>query len=156
LALLSANDIISWTFQTALLGIGLGASLLNETVRKPLIINTWDYLAFITVSFLAISIIGIIFSINVYIARPPLDNEEKNRIGIIYFGHIVKYNSVKEYQYKIENMNNDRLLEELTYQVYALSKIANLKMRFVRYSAGCLIINFILTVLLVLENSNMI
>ncbi|WP_424359849.1 Pycsar system effector family protein [Methanocella sp. MCL-LM] len=143
---------ITLTLQTVFLGIGLGASLLTDKTESlknfdNAIVITYFIL---TILFIATSLIGIILSINVYRARPPVVYSEFNRLGLIYFGHIVKFVKPDDYFIKINSMDDEVALKELTQQVYTLSYIAQMKMDFVNKAIFLLIINVLLVSILIL------
>ncbi len=85
---------ISLSIQSLLISIGLGTSILANTfehVQKLDNNNISGIFYFIVVAFIISSIVGVILSIFVYKARPPLDETEQKRKGLLYFGHIAQF-----------------------------------------------------------------
>lgn len=143
----------SLSIQSLLISIGLGTSLLSNTFDNVQQINNENiYYLFYTIVIILImaSIIGILLSICVYKSRTPLDKNEQNREGLLYFGHIAQFPSFEEFSSKINNVDDAGILNEFSHQVYHLSHIAKKKMEFVNISIYFLILNLCLTIFLII------
>ncbi|NOR76913.1 MAG: hypothetical protein GQ523_00425 [Methanophagales archaeon] len=144
---------ISLSIQSLLISIGLGTSILANTfehVQKLDNNNISGVFYFIVVAFIISSIVGVILSIFVYKARPPLDEtEQKKRKGLLYFGHIAQFTTFKDYFSEVDSIDEDGMLEEFTQQVYQLSLIANKKMKYVNMSIYFLVTNLFLTIIVI-------
>lgn len=147
---------MSLSIQSLLISIGLGASLIANTFKtlNDLGDENLSFLFYLLVTgFIITSIVGIFLSMNVYIARSPLESYEQKRNGLMYYGHISRYNTYNEYYLKIKDIDEDRILKEYTQQVFSISKIAKKKMSFVNKSIYFLIINLCLTLLLIIASA---
>lgn len=144
---------ISLSIQSLLITIGLGTSLLANTFEHVQKIDRNDIsyiFYFIVIGFIISSIVGIILSILVYKARPPLEKTEQKRKGLLYFGHIAQFPTSNDYFSKVNGIDGDGMLREFTQQVYILSHIAETKMKYVNMSIYFLIFNLCLTIILII------
>lgn len=141
---------ISLSVQSLLISIGLGTSILSnafEQVQK--LNNNLPYVFyFIVVVFIISSIVGIILSMHVYRARPPVEETEQKRKGLLYFEHIRKFPTSNDYFNEINNTDENGVLREFTQQVYNLSHIVKEKMKYVNLSIDFLMLNLFLTIIL--------
>lgn len=143
---------ISLSVQSLLISIGLGASILADSFS---IINKLDnYISaifyVIVTCFIFTSIIGVTLSILTYKARPPEDRKEKDRDGLLYFGHISQYPNFEDYYSKITTIDDEKFLKEFAQQVYHLSHIAKKKMDYVNISICFLLVNLLLTISIIM------
>ena len=144
---------ISLSIQSLLISIGLGSSILANTFDKVKRLNDPSiiYVYYtITVIFIFLSIVGVIASILVYLARSPLNKNEKKRKGLLYFEHIAHFPTANEYLSEIVKIDEDAMIKEFSYQVYHLSHIAKKKMRYVNISIYLLMVNLCLTVIFIM------
>ncbi len=145
---------ITITIQSLLVSIGLGASLLANTIQNLKILDQMivTVLFILIVStFIILSFVGIGFSISVYFAK--LDKSKFNDTdinGSVYFGDIAKEENSEEYYKKINNLNEDTIIKNYTEQIYILSTITSKKMKNANRSIFLTGINLILTVLLLI------
>ena len=143
---------ISLSIQSLLISIGLGTSILANTFEHVQKLDNNDISGvfyFIVVAFIISSIVGVILSIFVYKARPPLDKTEQKRKGLLYFGHIAQFTTFKDYFSEVDSIDEDGMLEEFAQQVYQLSLIANKKMKYVNMSIYFLVTNLFLTIIVI-------
>lgn len=144
---------ISLSIQSLLISIGLGTSILANTFEHVQKLDNNNiscvFFYFIVVAFIISSIVGVILSIFVYKARPPLDKTEQKRKGLLYFGHIAQFTTFKDYFSEVDSIDEDGMLEEFTQQVYQLSLIANKKMKYVNMSIYFLVTNLFLTIIVI-------
>lgn len=158
ISLADSKANISLTIHSLLITIGLGFSLLSNSFEKIYTLiesnNPFAYFYIaITIIFVIFSISGIIATILVFKPREAVEESEKDRKGLFYFGHILKYSSSNEYYSEIKKINEEKLMEEYSKQIYQLSCIAKEKFKFVNYSIYFLIINMGLTIFfLILSN----
>ena len=144
---------ISLSIQSLLISIGLGTSLLSNTFNNVQKINDGAISCFfysIVVLLVVSSILGIIQSVCVYRARSPLDKKEQNRKGLLYFGHIAKFQTFEDFYSNVYDIDDEGVLNEFSHQVYHLSLIAKKKMESVNRSIYFLIINLFLTITLII------
>ena len=73
-------------------------------------------------------------TICVFKPRQAQEKSERERKGFLYFGHVMKYSSSKEYLVAINEINEEDLLKEYAQQIYTLSAIAKEKMKFINIS----------------------
>lgn len=143
---------ISLSVQSLLISIGLGTSILSnafEHVQK--LNNNLSYVFyFIVVVLIISSIIGIILSMHVCKARPPIEEAEQKRKGLLYFEHIIKFPTSTNYFDEINNIDENGILREFTQQVYNLSHIVKEKMKYVNLSINFLMFNLFLTIILMI------
>lgn len=145
---------ISLSIQSLLISIGLGTSILANTFEHVQKLDNNNiscvFFYFIVVAFIISSIVGVILSIFVYKARPPLDETEQKRKGLLYFGHIAQFATFKDYFSEVDSIDEDGMLEEFAQQVYQLSLIANKKMKYVNMSIYFLVTNLFLTIIVIM------
>jgi len=142
---------ISLSIQSLLVSIGLSTSILSKAFEK--IENIDDpclcWLFYGTVIFLIFfSLLGIILTIFAYKARGEKILEKAE--GLLYFGDIIKLPTAKEYYAKISEIDENTLLKEYAHQIYAISKIADVKMKYINLSIYLLLVNLFLTITLIL------
>ncbi len=142
---------ISLTIQTLLIGIGLGASLLSNSFEKVKSLSTvnpflFNFYLFIAIIFVVTSITGILATIFVFKPRQAREKTERERQGLLYFGHVMKYKSSVDYLVAVGKIEEEDLLKEYAQQIYTLSYIAKKKMKFVNVSIYFLIFNILLTI----------
>ena len=144
---------ISLSIQSLLISIGLGTSILANTFEHVQKLDN-NYIIcffyFIVGTFIISYIVGVILSIFVYKARPPLDKTEQKRKGLLYFGHIAQFTTFEDFFSEVDCIDENRILEEFTRQVYQLSLIANKKMKYVNMSIYFLISNLFLTTIVIM------
>ena len=143
----------SLSIQSLLISIGLGTSLLSNTfnsVHKLNDRNLANLFYFIVFCLIISSLIGIILSIRVYKSRLPLDENEQKRNGLLYFGHISQHTTHDDFFKNLNNLDEEKILNEFSHQVYHLSHIAKKKMKSVNQSIYFLILNLFLTIGLIL------
>ncbi len=154
IALADNKANITITIQSLLVSIGLGASLLANTIQNLKILDqtTVTVLFILNIStFLILSFVGICFSISVYFAKLDKSNFNDTDIyGSLYFGDIAEEANSEEYYKKINNLNEDKIIKNYTEQIYILSKITSKKMKNANRSIVLTGINLILTVLLLI------
>jgi len=143
---------ISLTIHSLLITIGLGFSLLSDVFEKAgvLFLGYQVFIVFyivITVILIISSILGIICAIFVFKPREAREESERERSGLFYFKHVLKYKDSDEYLLKIKALDEDDLMEEYSRQIYQISFIAKEKFKFVNYTIYFLIANMILTIL---------
>ena len=143
---------ISLTIQTMLVGIGLGASLLSNSFAnvKNLInsnLSLFIIYILITVAFIAIAVIGILATIYVFKPRQAPEKSERERKGLLYFGHVMKYKSPADYLAAIIKIKEEDLLTEYTQQIYTMSLIVKEKMKYLNISIYFLIFNIAFTII---------
>lgn len=141
---------ISLTIQTMLIGIGLGASLLsNSFANLKNLINSNPILFIIyilvAIAFVTISITGILVTIYVFKPRQAPELAERERHGLLYFGHIIKYKSSADYLAAINKLKEEDLQKEYSQQIYVVSAIAKAKMKNVNISVFFLLFNIAFT-----------
>lgn len=143
---------ISLSVQSLLISIGLSTSILSnafEHVQK--LNNNLSYVFyFIVVVLIISSIIGIILSMHVCKARPPIEEAEQKRKGLLYFEHIIKFPTSTNYFDEINNIDENGILREFTQQVYNLSHIVKEKMKYVNLSINFLMFNLFITIILMI------
>ncbi len=128
----------------------LGSTVVSEFLKHISVLD-WRGRAFYYVllaSFVAVSILGIVFCISVFTPRPPQEESEKKRAGLTYFGHIKSYESSKEYLTAITNSTDSDVITDIVCQNYTLAWIVDHKMRFSRYSVRSLLLSIFLGILL--------
>jgi len=141
----------SLTLQTFFVGYVLGSSIISGVFEKlkisqvTFIVNMF-YIIFVL--FIISSVIGIIICLLVYKARFPVEKNESKRAGLLYFNHINKFKNSDSYLEKIQDLNEDHWLEELTRQVYNISHIVSDKMKYVNGTILFLFINLSLSITL--------
>lgn len=137
---------ISITIQSLLASIGLASSLLLGTFVKANSLEESKYylkvLYFVIVGiFLLVSTLGIISSIIIYFpVVKPKEEKERNRKGYLFFKHINAYESSDAYS----NATEEKLLEDMSKQTYAISNLANKKMCYVKIAILFLLSSVIL------------
>lgn len=124
----------------------LGASFITDIFKTILNLNEYIKISYclLFVFFIIFSIIGICISICVFIPRLPQESKELKRDGITYFGHIVEFINSNDYLKKINDLDIDEILKELSYQNYNLAIILEKKMKCVKQSIIFLFLNIIL------------
>ncbi len=147
-ALISSADgkaSIALSLQVFIATSVLGTSILVEPFTKIACIDpTLQYLFYILFSFfLFISVIGLVVSILVFMPRPPQEEKEVNRKGIIYFGHIIKFKNSKDYLAEVNDTKEGDLIKEFAFQNYSLAQILDHKMKYVKCSTIILLINIL-------------
>lgn len=143
----------SLSIQSLLISIGLGTSLLSNTFNNVQKLNDQNLSnLFYSIVFCLIisSLIGIILSIRVYKSRLPLDRKEQERKGLLYFGHISQHSTYEDFFSALNNIDEEKILNEFCHQVYHLSHIAKKKMNSVNQSIYFLVLNLFLTIGLIL------
>jgi hypothetical protein len=152
ISLADAKANISFSIQALLVGIVLGASFLANTFENAQNLDsTISYVFYIIiVGFVILSFVGIILSIAVYKARPPLETIEQKRKGLLYFGHITQFPTFDDYFSEVNSIDEDRVLREFARQAYHLSYIAEKKMKYVNISIYLLIFNLCLIIILII------
>lgn len=152
IALADSKANISLTIHSLLITIGLGFSLLSDVFKKAGILFD-EYQGFIifyviiTIVLIISSISGTICTIFVFKPREAKEKSERERKGLFYFKHVLKYKNSNDYYSKIKDLNEEDLMEEYSKQIYQLSYIAKEKFKFVNYSIYFLITNMGLTIL---------
>ena len=143
---------LSISIQTFLLGVGIGISVLDNIFGKAEDAQlSIAVLFFITLGiFILSSVGGIISSLQVYRARPPMNDPEAKRSGLLFFGHIVRFPSHEDYLKRVSNIDGETMFQEFSHQTYTLSQIAHVKMKHVNLSIKFIIINIGLAILLLL------
>ena len=158
ISLADSKANISLTIQGLLITIALGFSLLSnifikiESLMEQNLPFFYFYIA-ITIIFISLSISGIITTILVFKPRESKEETERNREGFFYFGHVSKYSSSDEYFSKIKQLDEEKLMEEYSRQIYQLSHIAKEKFKFLRVSIYFLIINIGFTIFFLILSS---
>jgi len=141
---------LSITIQSLLITIGLGSSLLANIFGK-LWENSkvifWFYFSLILL-FTITSMIGIVFSILVYKARFPSEENEKQRKGFLYHEHVAEHDTSDEYFKEVIKKNKEEILEDFARQTYSVATIATKKMLFVNTSIIFLMVNIFFTIFL--------
>lgn len=155
ISLADSKANISLTINSLLITITLGFSLLSNIFHKLHILaeNNLSLVIFyiiILVFYVLFSVIGIITTILIFKPREAVEQTEKNRKGLFYFKHVLKYNTSKNYYQKINNLNEEELMEEYSKQIFQLSSIANIKFKYVNYSIIFLICNIGLSIFLLI------
>lgn len=152
IALADSKANISLTIHSLLITIGLGFSLLSDVFEKAGILFSISqgfviFYVIITIILISSSVCGIIFTILVFKPREAKEESERERNGLFYFKHVLKYKDSNDYYSKIKDLNEEGLMEEYSKQIYQLSYIAKEKFKFVNYSIYFLITNMGLTIL---------
>ena len=158
ISLADSKANISLTIHSLLITLTLGFSLLSNTFQKLIILvesclSLVIFYISILVLFIIFSVIGIITTILIFKPREATEQIEKNRKGLFYFKHVLKYNSSNEYYQKIKELNEEDLIEEYSKQIFQLSYIARKKFKFVNYSIYLLITNMGLVILFFIISS---
>ncbi len=144
-----AKANISLSIQSILISIGLGTTVLTDAfdkVKKYGDIKLEYIFYLIVILFIIVSFCGIISAILVYISRV----KSKQKRGLVFFGHIIKYPTADKYIKEISNIDENRVVEEYGRQIFILSYIANKKMKYVNWSIFFLVINLVLITILLL------
>lgn len=145
-----ANTVL--TIQSFLVSLTIGTSVVIDVFQKIKNVDgliSWIFYILL-ICLIICSLIGIGFSIFVFKARGCTDEKENSRKGMIYFGHVTNYKDSMEYLDHIRELNNEKILEEYTSQIFQIACIAKEKMFFVNRAVSCLIINVILTIFILL------
>ena len=143
---------LSITIQSILVTIGLGTSLISDSFNTLWNFNKnlfWSYFSFVLI-FAIVSMLGIVFSILVYIARFSPEKGEESRKGILYHRHIASYKKSEDFKKAIEDLKEENLIEDYIIQTFNVAEIANEKMKFVNTSIWFLFTNIVLTVILMI------
>ena len=143
---------IALTVQSLLVTLGIAGSIISETFQKIGEISLIDINVFYIylstlILFIIFSLMGVLLSIFVFKPRNSKEPTEKQRQGIFFFGHIVKFRNSDEYYNKVKKLTEGELIEEFCHQIYQIAHIANKKMRIVNISFYFLLINIILTII---------
>lgn len=130
----------------------LGAAVIVDTFKKIIDYScTVQFAGYsLFVLFIVSSIIGLALCIYVFKPRPPQEEQEINRRGITYFGHIKMFNNSEEYLKEINATEYSNLVSEFAFQNYSLALILDYKMKFVKRSTTFLFINILLGMALLL------
>ena len=145
-----ANTVL--TIQSLLISITIGTSIVIDVFQKIKSVDVVISIVFysLLIALIVCSLLGIGFSIFVFKARGCTDETENNRKGLIYFGHVTNFKNSLDYLDQINQLNNEKILQEYTSQIFQIAPIAKKKMIFVNRAVSCLIINVILTILILL------
>jgi len=152
IALADSKANISLTIHSLLITLGLGFSLLSDVFEKAgsLLDLYKGFIIFyivITIILISTSVLGTICTIFVFKPREAKEESERERKGLFYFKHVLKYKNSNDYYSKIRDLDEEDLMEEYSKQIYQLSFIAEEKFKFVNYSIYFLITNMGLTIL---------
>lgn len=105
IALADSKANISLTIHSLLITIGLGLSLLSDVFEKAglLLEENQGFIIFyigITIILISSLILGIICTIFVFKPREAKEKSERERLGLFYFKHVLKYKDSNDYYYK--------------------------------------------------------
>lgn len=143
---------ISISIQTFIITSVLGASIITDTFNNINELRCLAKIAYFVLfaAFLLTSVIGLINCALVFKPRLPQEKTEIERMGITYFGHIVKFKSSEAYFDAIKKISTSDIVGEFAAQNYSLSVILHSKMKYVRKSINFLFANISLGVVLLL------
>lgn len=153
ISLADSKASITLTVQSLLISIGLGSSIFTNAFGRVQNLNDDGlfYLFYVLIGgFVLSSTGGIVISMWVYKARLNPTQGEKSKKGLLYFGHVAQFPTSGDYRSGIDTLDDNRILDELSQQVYNLSHIAVKKMRLVNASVYFLFSNLILAIAVIL------
>lgn len=143
---------ISLSIQSLLISIGLATSVLANVFEHIQDLDKRNFALlfyFFFFVFAVSSVLGLGHSLWVYKARPHLDEKEKKRRGLLYYGHVKQFPSAEEYHAELSKLDEAEVLKEFAFQTFLLSHIANKKMEYVNTAIYFLVANIVLTTLLI-------
>ena len=137
---------ISLSLQTFILTAVLGTSIIVDTFNNVLGYSCLMRILYFSffISFIITSILGLAYCILVFKPRPPQEKKETKRMGITYFGHIIKYKNSDAYLEAFNDIKSAEIIKEFAFQNYNLAVILEQKMKYIKLSTTLLFINILI------------
>lgn len=139
------------TIQTFLISTILATTILADIFKnlnaQPHFIK-YGFL-FVLVSFLIVSIIGLMLSIYVFMPRKSTLGHNTDKLSITFYEQIKSFSSSLDYYKAINALSEQQLVEELSTENYNLSFIITKKMHYTRKSILALFTSIMLAIIIV-------